>query len=208
MPKNQSKRVVDAALALASRRGWSSVSLAEIAAEAGLSLLQLYQLHPSKQSILVAFEREIDVAMLTGAEADHDEKPRDRLFDTVLRRFDALAPHKDAIRRILRDMRLSPASALSGAPQFLRSMGWMLETAGVPSTGWQGAIRAQMLGCLYLSVLRVWLDDDSADMAKTMATLDERLRRAEKWLGLSGAGSAAPRGRNGPSTRTAREAPS
>jgi hypothetical protein len=45
---------------------------------------------------------------------------------------------------------------------------------------------------IYLSVLRVWLADDSADMTRTMAALDSRLRHAERWLGLAAPAGGEP----------------
>jgi ubiquinone biosynthesis protein COQ9 len=62
----------------------------------------------------------------------------------------------------------------------------MLEASGVSTSGWRGALRVKTLAAVYLSVLRVWLDDGSPDMIKTMAVLDRRLRAAENWLGLAG----------------------
>ena len=57
-----------------------------------------------------------------------------------------------------------------------------------------GTMRSQLL-CLtayvdqdvatraaYLSAARVWQRDDSPDMGRTMATLDQRLSRIERWL--------------------------
>ena len=64
----------------------------------------------------------------------------------------------------------------------LRSMVWMLEGAGVSAAGWRGGLRTQLLAGLYFWVLRDFLDDDSADLAKTMAALDRRLRRAHEAL--------------------------
>jgi hypothetical protein len=45
-----------------------------------------------------------------------------------------------------------------------------------------GALRAKGLMAINLATLRVWLRDDSADMAKTMAALDGYLRRVESLL--------------------------
>ncbi|HEX3498740.1 MAG TPA: helix-turn-helix domain-containing protein, partial [Stellaceae bacterium] len=72
-------RIVDAALTLAAREGWRSVSLAAIAAEAGITVLQLYAVYRSKAAILDAFHRRIDAAALAGANAADGERPRDRL---------------------------------------------------------------------------------------------------------------------------------
>ncbi len=65
-------------------------------------------------------------------------------------------------------------------------MAWMLEAAGLSSAGIRGRFRVRALAVLYLCVLRVFVRDDSEDLAKTMAALDRRLRQAEPWLGLGG----------------------
>jgi rpsU-divergently transcribed protein len=190
-------RIVDAALALAVREGWRRVSLAAIAAEAGMSVLELYAVYRSKAAILDRFHRRIDAAALAGADSVADERPRDRLFDIVMRRFDALSPHKDAVAAVARDAVADPLAALCGVPAMLNSMSWMLEAAGVSASGWIGRARVKLLLGIYLSVFRVWLSDDSPDMTRTMAALDSRLRHAESWLGLAvpaGAASAPQAG--------------
>jgi AcrR family transcriptional regulator len=187
MPKriDRPARIVDAALRLAGERGWHAISLADIAAEAGLTVLQLYSVFRSKTAILEAFHRGIDAAVLAGATTEAGERPRDRLFDTMMRRFDALTPHKTAITAMARDAWSDPLATLCAAPTLLHSMSWTLEISGVPTSGWSGRMRAKLLLGLYLSVLRVWLVDESPDMMKTMAALDRRLRQTERWLGLA-----------------------
>ena len=181
-------RLVEAALRLAERQGWRRTGMAEIAAEAALPLDAAYAAAPSKLALLARFHRRIDRAALAGT-SDAGEPPRDRLFDALMRRFDALQPHRAALRAMLRDSIGDPA-ALFAAPALLLSMGWMLERAGVSAAGWRGRLRAHLLAGLYLSVFPVFLEDDSADLAKTMAALDRRLRAVESWLGL-GAETAA-----------------
>src|SRR5260221_13250662 len=167
--------IVDAALRLAARDGWQRLSLADIAAEAGISVLQLYTLFRSKTAILEAFHRRIDAAVIAAGEAE-GERPRDRLFDAIMRRFDALAPYKTAVRAIARDVPADPLAALCGVPTLLNSMGWMLELSGVPASGWGGPAGTKLLLGIYLSVLRVWFADHTPDMTKTIAALVCRLR--------------------------------
>ena len=180
----QPDRIVDAALALAAVRGWQRISLADIAAEARLTVLQVYAVFRSKAAILEAFHRRIDTAALAG-EVDEGDSPRDRLFDLLMRRFDALRPHKPAIEAMAREAWADPVAALCSANALRRSMTWMLECSGVPAAGLSGRIRSNLLLGIYLSALRVWLVDESQDMMKTMAALDRRLRQCERWLGLA-----------------------
>lgn len=175
-------RLIDAALALAERRGWRGLALADIAREAGLPLARVHGLAPSKTAILEAHMRRTDAAVLAGAPADQGDDARDRLFDAVMRRFDAMAPAKAGLRAIAHDLAGDPAGALCLGPGLMRAMAWTLEAAGIDSGGWRGRLKTKGLALLYLSVLRVWLGDDSAEQSKTMAALDRGLRQAEQVL--------------------------
>lgn len=178
-------RVVDAALSLAASRGWRRASLAEIAAESRLSLAQLHALYRGKPMILAACLRHFDQAALDGPKPGPKDKPRELLFEVLMRRFDALKPHRKAVASMLRDSIGDPA-ALLGFKRLLVSMGWMLEAAGISSAGLAGKARRKILALVYISVLIVFLNDSSADLAKTMAALDRRLSLAQAWLGLGG----------------------
>lgn len=175
--------IITATLKLAAEKAWSEIPLAEIAAAAGLSLIELYRLFPSKLAILDALARQIDAAVLA-APADAADTPRDRLFDVLMRRFDALLPYREGLKRIARDVGRLQLDALPAGLALPRSMGWMLEAASIPAAGLRGALRARVLGFAYLAGFRVFLEDDSADLTRTMAALDRALRRAEPLLGL------------------------
>ncbi len=176
-------RVVAAALKLAAAKGWRRISLGEIAAEARLSLAQLHALYRGKPMILAACVRHFDQAALNGPKPGAKDKKRDVLFDVLMRRFDALQPHRQAVAAMLRDSIGDPA-ALLGFKRLLVSMGWMLEAAGVSSAGLAGKARRKILALVYISVLLVFLSDKSEDLAKTMAALDRRLTLVQAWLGL------------------------
>jgi len=174
--------IVAAAMALAAERDWREIGLAEIAAAAGLKLSDLLVEYPSKMAILDAFSKAIDRKVLADFAPDADSSSaRDRLFDVLMQRFDALDPHKEAVRRLVAAACRDPLVGLCAGGSLLRSMGLMLEAVGVPSDGIRGAIRAKALSAIYGATLRDWLRDETADKSRTMAALDGRLRRAEGW---------------------------
>lgn len=173
------ERLLRSALSLAAAGGWPSASLAAVAKDAGVSLADAYAQFPTRLSILSGLLGRTDRRVLADGPADADDAPRDRLFDILMRRFDALAADREGMRAIVRDMPGDPLNALLLAPCFAASMAWMLEAAGLPSTGVGGSLRVKGLAVVYLATLRTWLDDDSIDMAKTMAALDRNLQRAD-----------------------------
>jgi AcrR family transcriptional regulator len=177
-------RIIDAALACIARQGWRRLSLADIAAEAGTSVLQVYRVFSSKTAILCGFFRRIDEAVLAAPlDSAPDERPRDRVFDLLMRRFDALTPYRAAIEALGRELPTDPLAALAAGAGLLRSMRWMLEAAGISGEGLGGAVAVKLTAAAYLATLRTWLRDESPDLAPTMAALDRRLRGIERWYG-------------------------
>lgn len=194
------RHIIETALTLAATGGWRDLSLADIAEAARLPLSQVYPVFPSKGAILAGFERQLDAQVLAEEEAPdlEEARARDRLFDVLMRRFDALAPYKEGVAALLHDLTRQPLTAACAWPGLARSMALMLEAAGLSSDGLRGAARTKGLAVLYLATLRVWLRDDSPDLAKTMAALDGYLRRIEglvegldRWRGRVPGGRAA-----------------
>lgn len=177
------EKIIAAALKLAAKSGWHELTLAEIATAAKVSLPELAHMFPTKSAILAAWSRGIDADVLKAAEAEDlgGESARDRLFDVLMMRFDALSPSKPALQNISRDLARDPVAAVALVRPALQSLGWMLEAAGIDSSGVRGAVRVRGLALIWARVFRVWLEDGE-DQAKTMAELDRRLRQAEQML--------------------------
>lgn len=177
------EKIVNAAMRLAASRGWRELPLAEIARAAKVSLADLSAHFSSKAQILNAYGQRIDARVLEEASAEElsAETPRDRLFDVLMMRFDAMADEKEALKRIASDLRRDPLASAPLARPLLQSMGWMLEAAGIDSSGLKGALRVRGLALVWAAAFRVWLEDGE-DQSKTMAELDRRLRDGAAFL--------------------------
>jgi ubiquinone biosynthesis protein COQ9 len=173
-------RIIAAALRLAETRGWRDLSLGEIAAEAGVPLVEFRKEFQSKGQILAAFSRAIDLAVIEKFPAPGPDVARDRLFDVLLTRFELMQPYKAAIRRIRDDVGLG--ESLAQMRPALKSQYWMLAAAGISGEGGTGFLRVQGLLSVYARVFSKWLEDDDPGMARTMAALDRRLRRGESLM--------------------------
>lgn len=172
---------VDALLALTAERGWHGFALRDVAAASGLSLAELYRCHPDRARILVAFLARIDAQVLAGAgPVDPEETVRDRLFDALMRRYDALRPYRPALRRLAADLRRDPLAAAALLRAMDRAMGAVLESAGLGSDGVRGAVRKAGLAAIHAAALETFLADETLDLSKTMAVVDRRLKRAER----------------------------
>jgi AcrR family transcriptional regulator len=176
-------KAVKAALDLATERRWGDISLADIARAANLSLADLRREFTCKSDILRAFQAELDAEVLTRAKpAGEAQTPRDRLFDVVMTRFEAMQPYKPALKRIASYLCRRPGEATLLLGSSLASQYWMLQAAGAKLDSPGGALRVAGLACIYGRVFGVWLEDDTPSLDRTMAALDKRLGRAERTL--------------------------
>ena len=89
--KSERERIIEAFMGLLGEQPIEEIGLAEIAGRAGVSLAELRNMFGSKLAILAAFQKEVDRQVLAGIDADMaEEPPRERLFDVLMRRIDAL----------------------------------------------------------------------------------------------------------------------
>ena len=184
--KPVNEAVLDAFIKLIAEKGFADVALRDVAEAAGLGLAELYRVYPDKVALVAAFLAKIDAEVLAGtpSRTDPEETARDRLFDAMMRRYDAQRPYREALAAIRRAGARDPMLALAMAPALRRSMAAMLEAASVPSEGLGGALRQNGLLAIHYAVSRVYDKDETTDLSKTMAALDSRLKTAERWAQL------------------------
>ncbi len=181
------RALIASAFVLIADHGWSRLSIAEAARRADLPLDRARARFPGRAMVLARFGRLADQAALAGA--PNEGVPRDRLFDMLMRRIDVLQSHRAGVLALLRGLPAKPLLALMLSVASVRSMGWMLQGAGISATGPLGRLRAKGLLGVWLWTLRAWRGDESVDLATAMAALDTALARAERAAGwLPGGG--------------------
>ena len=178
------ERIIAALMALLAEKRIEEIGFGEIARRADVSLATLrgeFAAHAfdSRRAL-----KELDRKVLAGGESDMAEEPaRERLFDVLMRRIEAMAPYREATRSLLHSASCNPGLALALNGLAVRSQTWMLDAAGIDAAGPRGAIRAQGMAALFAGVLRVWVDDDDEGLARTLAALDRALARGQRWSG-------------------------
>ena len=171
-------KIIEALLQLAAQQPWDMITMTDIALQAGLTLADFRDCYPSKGAVLAGFSKMIDRKVLDGTHDDLLGEPaKDRLFDVLMRRLDALAPYRDGLREVSAWAQRDPVSAMALNSVALNSMRFMLEAANIDTEGTLGAVKLQGLVLAWRRVVTIWLDDDSEGYDKTMAALDRELER-------------------------------
>ncbi|MGE0753465.1 MAG: TetR/AcrR family transcriptional regulator [Variibacter sp.] len=175
-------KIIDAFLELLAERRFEEIGFGDVATKADVPLASCRRQFNALIAVYAAHVARIDAAVLEGLDpAMAQESPRERLFDIIMRRLEALAPHKAAMRSLARSARRNPPLALALNGIAARSQQWMLTGANISAHGLRGALRAQGLALLYIDVLRTWLHDDDPGLARTMAALDRALGRGQQF---------------------------
>ncbi len=184
------RSLVASAFELIARSGWSHLSVAAAARAADLAIDRARRRFPCKLVVLLRFATLADAQALTGIL--EQSSPRDKLLGIVMSRIDALQAHRAGVIALLRELPKHPATSLALLPPSLCSMRWMLDGAGIDTSGIRGKLRIHGMHAVWLYTVRAWQGDESEDLSATMAALDRALDRAEQAEGtFGGRGSAA-----------------
>jgi AcrR family transcriptional regulator len=181
-PADPRGKIVEALMSLAGQRRFEEISIRDLCKEAGVTLAEFRDFFPSKGAVIAGFSRRMDRAVLAEeSDALADESARERLFDILMRRLEAMAPYREGLREVRAYLRRNPGSALAMNPVMLNSMRFMMEAAGIDAdSGAAGALKTQGLALAWARVVGVWLDDDDPGLSKTMAEVDRELTRGER----------------------------
>ena len=159
---------------------WRDASLFDLAAAAGRPVGEFYGADLSEAVDCV--EERFDRAIADGMSAlDRSQSLRDRLFDLIMNRFEAMEPHRAALAEL--DPGADPVALALQHARRMRTARWVMALAGMDGAGVAGKARVQGLSVILAQTHTAWRQDKNGDFARTMAELDKALRRAEDMFG-------------------------
>lgn len=168
--------------------GWHRFSFSDLAERADLTLSDIRKVFSGRSAVLDRLSTTLDEAMLAIDRGELDDlPPRDRVFELIMRRLEAMAPFRAGLLRLMKEARREPELLLMTACRLDRSIAWLQDASGLRAEGLRARVQRRLLTAVYLRTLSVWSSDESADLAKTMASLDKQLRRIEGFAGLADA---------------------
>ena len=179
-PVSQRDRIIEATMELAAERDWSDFGIADIASRAKVSLAEFRDAFPSKGAVLAGLSKKIDRIVLEGTTDDLAmEGAKERLFDVLMRRLDAMTPYKLGLEGVSEWVKTDAATALALNGVALNAMRFMCAAAGIDAEGRLGALKLQGLVLAWARIVAVWFEDADAGLARTMAALDRELERGD-----------------------------
>ena len=179
------QRIVDRTVELAAEAGWEGVRLRRIAGDLGIPLSQLLIHFRDLDAVADAWFARPLAAMLAPPEAGFADLPaRERVYLVMMRWFEAQRAERAVVGQML-SAKLYPSHPHHWVPMVFslsRLIQWVREAAGLDAPGRRRQVEEVGLTLLFLATLRVWLRDETADLATTRRFLRRRLAAADRLL--------------------------
>lgn len=181
-PSETLVNLAKSALALTEQTSWSRLTLSDLCADADVNLTTCARENITKADVAGQLDHLLDEAMLGAtSKVDRSQGVRDRLFDALMSRFDAMEENRAAWLSILEGEASDALARIARQARRARSAAWALEASGVTASDMRGAGRVIGLARIIRLADAAWLGD-GPDLAKTMACLDQELRKGQAWV--------------------------
>ena len=139
----------------------------------------------SVQRLILAKMAQLDRQAIIETYADikdaGDVSIREKITEGLMHRFEVYAPYRAQITALNQALRTHPELAMRLLDRLESVVRRILVMSGDDAKGITGMMRVKGVIGVCLVAGRVWMTDDSPDLAATMKALDQRMQQAEEW---------------------------
>ena len=179
------QRIVDRTVGLAAEVGWEGVRLRRVAEDLGITLPELLTHYRDLDAVADAWFRRALDAMLAPTDVGFADLPaRERVYLVMVRWFEAQRDQRAVVGQMLSAKLYSshPHHWVPAIFHLSRLIQWVRDAACLDAPGQRRQVEEVGLTLLFLVTLRVWLRDETDDLATTRRFLRRRLKEADRLL--------------------------
>ena len=182
MNKLSKFKIIEESFLFIGKIGWKEFSIERFAEENNYKTSEVKNFIGNKNDLLIEFSKMIDekVELNINIEEFENSDVKDNIFELIMMRFDAMTPFKGGLKKIINEIK-SPIILKEISQNILVSMDFYLEFSSAYDDTIFDVIKKKSLFLIYSYCFKVWLNDDSKELSKTMSELDRLLNYAEKF---------------------------
>lgn len=182
MNKLSKFKIIEESFLLIEKNGWGEFSIEKFAMVKKYKITEVKNLIDNKNDLLIEFSKMIDekVELNIDVEEFKNSNVKDNIFELIMMRFDAMTPFKGGLIRIIHEIK-NPIILKEISHNILESMDFYLDYSNAYDESIFDTVKKKSLFLIYSYCFKVWLDDDSKELSKTMSELDRLLNYAEKF---------------------------
>ena len=181
-PLKQEYIILDKIFSNIARDGWTKFSLLQFSKTEKISIQDLKTFFRNKDHILERFSKMIDHKVESNIDVEEMKSTsnKDNLFELIMLRLEAMQTYKVALKNILSSAKEQPIILKKLSKNIINSLDFYLELSSYYDDTPVDFLKKNAIFFIYSLTFRVWLNDESDDLSKTMAELDKFLSMADK----------------------------
>ncbi|MFL2675420.1 MAG: hypothetical protein ACJ0G5_01795 [Alphaproteobacteria bacterium] len=181
-PLKQEYIILDKIFSNIAKDGWTKFSLLQFSKNQKISIQDLKSLFRNKDHVLERFSKMIDYKVESNIDVEEMKSTsnKDSLFELIMLRLEAMQTYKVALRNILSSAKEQPIILKKLSKNIINSLDFYLELSSYYDDTPVDFLKKNAIFFIYSLTFRVWLNDESDDLSKTMAELDKFLSMADK----------------------------
>ena len=180
--QDKKNQLIDASFKIIEDEGWDNFSLKKLSEKKNLDINSINQLLRSKKNLLKEFSKMIDykVEKEFNFEDLHDSSTKDNLFELIMLRLEYMQPYKAALKSIIFSIQKQPGMLRSVSNNVLDSLDFYLELTKAYDKSFFDLFKKKSILLIYSYIFKIWLDDNTEELSKTMSELDKLLTFSER----------------------------
>lgn len=167
--------IIKAAWDLAESSGLDKLELSQVALKTQVPLFEVEAIVPNQLSLLLLLISDV-LAKIVPIKSDMLSE-MDNIFDTMMAGFDTAQPHHKAIQKIWRDLTYKPLLLIQVMAPFQKKIAEFSEILIPEKTLLGDLIDTVGFQAIFIRVFLTWVEDETLDLSKTMAALDQSLKQ-------------------------------
>ena len=183
MKKNINKKIsyIKLAFKLIEEKGWNDFSLEKLAKEESIKIEDLIFFFKDETKLIESFSEMIDEQVIKEVDLNefNQNSVKDNIFELIMIRFEMLSPYKKSLDILLKQLKYEPKTLKKLTKKIFNSLDLFLEISNAKSNYVFDFLKLNIMFIIYGHTFKIWLEDDSEDMGKTMAEVDKWLSEAE-----------------------------
>ena len=175
--------LIDSSFKVIEQTGWKNFTLEVLSKKKKIPLNEINEFLNSRTELLKEFSNMIDMKVEDNIDFKDLENSnvKDNLFELIMLRLEIMQPYKQALKKIVSDLKNDALSTKTISLKILNSLDFYLDISSAYNSSVFDILKKKAIFLIYGYVFMIWLNDSTQELSKTMSELDRLLSFSDKF---------------------------
>ncbi|MFN7662237.1 MAG: hypothetical protein ACK5PQ_00705 [Alphaproteobacteria bacterium] len=182
--RSMQKQIIETFLTFLMEKGWNHTTLEDVANTLNVSIGEIQNILPQKEKIFHLLASEVESSVYSELQ-DPDivvYAEKDQVMEILVTKLEAMTPFKVFLKYLRNNFLSHTEISIPFAMAELASLEKILAHYQINQNNLLGELKRKAIFGVYLLAMDTWVQDESPDLAPTLAKLDRLLSKGETFL--------------------------